>query len=236
MHSSRAAEAVQAIRLTAPVAMAYVPLGLAFGVLMVKSGIAWYWAPLSALLIFAGSIEFLAVGLIAGGVPFLQVLVTSFVVNFRHLFYGLSFPLERISGRWAKAYGVWALTDETYAITAAGVGSRLNGFQITVLQVVSHVWWASAALVGALVGAIIPASIVGFGFALTAMFITLLVDSLRNHPSRFQLAAAAGSIVVAVAAEQLWTNWFLICGLLFYVAVMTMHYLVTPAAKRMTLS
>lgn len=150
--SSRAAQALVAVRLTAPVALAYVPLGLAFGVLMVKSGIAWFWAPLSALLIFAGSIEYLAVGLIAGGVPFVQVLVTAFVVNFRHLFYGLSFPLERIPGRWRKAYAVWALTDETYAITAAGPGARLSGFQITVLQVTSHVWWAGAALVGALIG------------------------------------------------------------------------------------
>ncbi len=199
---------------------------------MVKSGVAWFWAPLSALLIFAGSIEFLAVGLIAGGVPFVQVLVTAFVVNFRHIFYGLSFPLRRMPGRLRKAYGVWALTDETYAITSTGSGAKLNGFQITVLQVVSHVWWAGAALVGALMGKLIPPEIVGFGFALTAMFVTLLVDSLRNRPSTFQLAASAAAIVVAVSAEKLWPNWFLICGLMFYVFVMTVRYLLTRDDKR----
>lgn len=229
---SAVSQALVAIRLSAPVAMAYIPLGLAFGVLIVTSGISWFWAPLSALLIFAGSIEYLAVGLIVSGVPFVQVLVTAFVVNFRHVFYGLTFPLERIGGRWRKAYGVWALTDETYAITAAGPGAQLNGLQIMVLQVVSHTWWVGASLVGALVGKLIPPSIVGFGFALTAMFITLLVDSLRNHPSLFQLMAAAAAILVAVCAEALWPNWFLVCGLLFYVTVMTIRFLLTPSEKR----
>ncbi|MFD0772615.1 AzlC family ABC transporter permease [Streptomonospora algeriensis] len=221
-----------AVRLTAPVAMAYVPLGLAFGVLVVKSGIAWYWAPLSALLIFAGSIEFLAVSLIAGGVPFVQVAATAFVVNFRHIFYGLTFPLERIRERVAKVYGVWALTDETYAITSAGEGAALSGSQITVLQLVSHFWWAGAALTGALVGSIIPDYIVGFGFALTAMFVTLLVDSLRNHPSVFQIAAALCSVVVAAIADAFYADWFLISGLMCYLLLVSVRYLMASADRR----
>src|SRR4051794_29010245 len=84
-------QAAQSVRLTVPVAMAYVPLGIAFGVLMVTSGINWYWAPLSALLIFAGSIEFLGVNLIVSGTSLLQVALTALVVNFRHAFYGLTF-------------------------------------------------------------------------------------------------------------------------------------------------
>ncbi|GAA3746482.1 AzlC family ABC transporter permease [Salinactinospora qingdaonensis] len=225
-------QAREAVRLTAPVAMAYVPLGLAFGVLVVKSGIAWYWAPLSAVLIFAGSIEFLTVSLIAGGVPFVQVAATAFVVNFRHIFYGLTFPLERIRDRLAKIYGVWALTDETYAITSAGEGAALNGFQITVLQLVSHFWWAGAAFTGALVGSIIPGYIVGFGFALTAMFVTLLVDSLRNNPSAFQIAAALSSVLVAVIADAFFPNWFLISGLAAYLVLMTGRYFMTSTNRR----
>ncbi|HEX8767730.1 MAG TPA: AzlC family ABC transporter permease, partial [Jatrophihabitans sp.] len=56
---STAGQVLQAVRLTVPVGMAYVPLGVAFGVLLVTSGIRWVWAPLSAMVIFAGSIEFL---------------------------------------------------------------------------------------------------------------------------------------------------------------------------------
>ena len=62
----------------------------------------------------------------------------------------------------AKAYGVFALTDETYGITSAGAGSRLTGFGITVLQVVSHLWWIGGAALGALIGQVIPSSITGF--------------------------------------------------------------------------
>ena len=87
----------EAVRLTVPVAMAYIPLGVAFGVLLTASGISWYWAPLSTLLIYAGSIEFLAVGFMVAGLPLYQVAFTSLIVNFRHIFYGV----PSIGGRYS---------------------------------------------------------------------------------------------------------------------------------------
>lgn len=228
---STAGQVLQAVRLTIPVGMAYVPLGVAFGVLLVTSGIRWVWAPLSAMVIFAGSIEFLGVSLILSGVPVVQVALTALIVNFRHIFYGLSFPLGRLRGRAQKGYGIFALTDETYGITSAGAGSRLNGFQITVLQVVSHCWWVGGAALGALIGQVIPREVTGFEFALTAMFVTLAVDAVRASRNGRLVAAALAAAVMAYCVDHfLVEESFLFVGLMLYLAWVSIGYLRARAA------
>jgi 4-azaleucine resistance transporter AzlC len=212
-------------RLSLPVAMAFVPLGIAFGVLVVTSGINWYWAPLSALSIFAGSIEFLSVGLAVSGVPVSQIAVTALVVNFRHIFYGLSFPVSRLATWRQKGYGVFALTDETYGIVSAGEGSRMTGNEITALQLFSHAWWVGGALLGAVVGNLIPPSVVGFGFALTSMFLVLALDAAVARRSFGFISLAVISAVFAKLADRFVIHGsFLIAGLALYVAGVTVQY------------
>ncbi len=212
------------LRLSLPVAMAYVPLGIAFGVLVSTSGINWYWAPLSALAIFAGSTEFLSVGLAVSGVAMGQVALTALVVNFRHIFYGLSFPIGRLSTKPRKLYGVFALTDETYGIVSSA-GSTMSGPEITALQVISHGCWIGGAFVGAMVGNVIPPSIQGFGFALTSMFLVLALDAAvaRRSPGLITLAIFS-SLLGKVFDEFVLSGSFLIAGLLAYVAFVTVEF------------
>lgn len=212
------------LRLSLPVAMAYAPLGIAFGVLVSTSGINWYWAPLSALAIFAGSIEFLSVGLAVSGVPIAQVALTALVVNFRHIFYGLSFPIGRLSTKPQRLYGVFALTDETYGIVSS-TGSTMSGREITALQVISHGWWMGGALLGALVGNVIPPSVQGFGFALTSMFLVLALDAAvaRRSPGLIALAIFS-SLLGEVFDELVLPGSFLIAALVTYVACVAVDY------------
>jgi 4-azaleucine resistance transporter AzlC len=219
-------------RLSLPVAMAYVPLGIAFGVLVVTSGISWYWAPISAMSIFAGSIEFLSVGLAVSGVPVSQIAVTALVVNFRHIFYGLSFPISRLRIWPQKLYGVFALTDETYGIVSAGEGSRMRGEEITALQVISHGWWVGGAFLGAVVGNLIPPSVTGFGFALTSMFLVLALDAAVARKSFGFLSLAILSSAFAKAFDRFAIHGsFLIAGLSLYVAGVTFDYWLRRAVR-----
>ena len=94
-----------------------VPLGVAFGVVVTQSGLAWWWASAFTALIYAGSFEFVLVGLVAAVAPLGTIALTAFLVNIRHVFYTLSFPLHRVNGRLAKTYSTFALTDEAYALT-----------------------------------------------------------------------------------------------------------------------
>jgi predicted branched-subunit amino acid permease len=96
---ARASEARAALRVSGSVGLAIFPIGIAFGMLVVHSGLAWWWASVFSSTIFAGSFEFLLIGLTATAAPLAQIALTAFLVNSRHVFYALSFPLHRITGR-----------------------------------------------------------------------------------------------------------------------------------------
>ncbi|SIO95799.1 AzlC family ABC transporter permease [Vibrio spartinae] len=216
---------LRVFKLSLPVATAYIPLGLALGVFMVSSGIAWYWAPISALVIFAGSIEFLVVTFILSGQPLIAVAWTALIVNFRHIFYGLSFPLKSMKSRVQKAYGVFALTDETYAIVCASKGKPLTGTDISLLQVISHTWWVGASFLGAVLGSLLPPEITGFEFALTAMFIALAADAISNDSDKSLLFYAAISCLFGMLMEfYVLKSSFLGAGIICYLLLISKDY------------
>lgn len=155
------------------------PLGLAFGVLLVQSGFAWWWAPVFSLTIYAGSLEFLAIGLLLALTPLASIAVTTFLVNFRHVFYALSFPLHQVRGKLARTYSMYALTDETYAVTATRAPGSLTGARILWIQVLCQFYWVAGGVVGALAGSLLPDDVPGVGFALTALFVVLALDAQR---------------------------------------------------------
>lgn len=159
------------------------PMGLAFGVLVVHSGLAWWWASVFSGCIYAGSLEFLFLGLVLAGAPLLSIAVTTFLVNVRHVFYALSFPLHQVRGRAARAYSTFALTDEAYAITASQAAQEFPGRRIVWLQVFIHLYWAGGVTTGALVGAAVPAGVTGLDFAVTALFTVLAIDAVRARGS-----------------------------------------------------
>ncbi|MER5202457.1 AzlC family ABC transporter permease [Streptomyces sp. NPDC002825] len=160
--------------------MGFVPLGLAFGALVVQSGLDWWWATLSAAVAFGGSFEFLLIGLVVAMAPLATIAVTAFMVNVRHVFYALSFPLHRVPGRLGKAYGTFALCDEAYALASTEQARSWPGPRLLWMQLYLHMYWVGSATAGALLGALIPEGITGLDFALTALFTVLALDALRG--------------------------------------------------------
>ncbi|KIZ17543.1 AzlC family ABC transporter permease [Streptomyces natalensis] len=207
----------RALRDTVPVAMGYTPLGAAFGILLVNSGLAWYWAPLSAGLIFAGSMEFLAVGLITAGTPLLQIAVMTLAVNFRHVFYALSFPMHLLRGWGRRVYGAFALTDETYSLMATVPRQEMSANRLTFIQLLSHAYWVSGSAIGALLSFALPASIDGLGFVLTALFVVLAQDCFykRKDSAPTVMGLAAGFAALGFGERS-----FLAVALTVYVAML----------------
>jgi 4-azaleucine resistance transporter AzlC len=173
-------------------------LGIGFGVLVTSHGFAWWIAPLISATLFAGSAEFILVGMLAVGAPLAAIATTTFVVNSRHLFYGLSFPLHRVNGRLAKAYSIFALCDEAYALMTAKDPETLPSRRILWTQAGLHASWALGALAGGLVGATLLSGVKGLGFVLTALFVVLMMDAYRSHPDMRTMLLAVGCAVVAV--------------------------------------
>ena len=168
------------VRDSAGVGFGLVPLGLAFGVIVAHSGLAWWWATVFTSMVYAGSLEFLLVGLVVAVAPLATIATTALLVNVRHVFYALSFPLHRVRGRAARAYSTFSLTDEAYALTTSEQGRMWPGGRILVLQLFLQLYWVGGATVGALLGSLIPDSVKGLDFAMTALFVVLALEALRN--------------------------------------------------------
>lgn len=170
---------------------------------------------------FAGSVEFLLIGMLAAAVPIAAIATTTFLVNSRHLFYGLSFPLDRVKGRIAKAYSIFALCDEAYAIITSSDPATLTTRRISWTQLGLHFSWAGGALIGGLVGATMLSGVKGLDFVLTALFVVLTFDGYRAHRDRTTLilGAAAAAIALLIAPESM----LLIAMILFTVALGVRH-------------
>ena len=193
-------EILKGLKDTAPVALGLVPLGLAFGILIVQTGYDWWWAPIFSTVIYAGSMEFLAINMVTAGTSAIASLVTGFMVNFRHIFYGLTFPRDNIHSRLGRAYATYALTDEAYAIVSSKPkDEEVSGPHILTIQGLIQSSWVCSGIVGALAGQVIPADIKGLEFALVALFVVLTMDAFQNNKDySLPLSAAVCGILSAV--------------------------------------
>ena len=183
---------------TVPVMAGYVFLGFGFGILMQQSGYGVLWAAAMSLFIYAGSMQYVAIPLLTSGASLLTAALTAFVVNARHLFYGISMiDAYKDTGK-KKPYLIFGLTDETYSLVSRnqfpdGLSRTGYCFWVTLFD---HCYWVGGTLLGALVGTLLRINYEGVDFALTALFVTIFVEqwlSTKKH----------GPAIVGVTATAL---------------------------------
>lgn len=213
-------EILSGVRESLAAGLGLFPLGLAFGLLVVNSGLSWWLAPALSIAVFAGSMELLLVGLLATATPLASIALTTFLVNFRHVFYAFSFPLEVVRNPVAKAYSVYALIDEAWAITNAR-RTGWTSWRLVSMQVALQLYWVMGGLLGVLVASLIDAPIEGLGFALCSLFITLALDALRSDSQILPVLIAAASFALAVIVVPAAA---LPVGLLLFVAGLVLRH------------
>ena len=171
---------------TIPVMAGYLVLGIGFGILLRDAGYGVLWALAMSLLIFAGSMQYVGVGLLAGGASMITTIITTIMVNARHLFYSISMIGKyKDAGRY-KPYLVFALTDETYSLlcdgkTPEGQDANLYRFLVSLFN---QSYWVTGSVLGNLLGAILPFSTQGIEFSMTALFIASFTEqwiTSQNH-------------------------------------------------------
>ena len=187
---------------TLPVMTGYVFLGFGFGILMYQQGYGVGWSFAMSFFIYAGSMQYMAVGLLTGGASLLTAALTTVVVNARHLFYGISMvDAYKGTGR-KKPYMIFALTDETYSLVSQaqldpGINRHSYCFLVSLFD---HLWWVSGTVLGALAGSLIPLNYEGIEFVLTALFVTIFVEqwlSTRDHrPALVGLIATGACLLI----------------------------------------
>lgn len=205
-----------AFSLTFPVMMGYLPLGAVFGVLWIDAELAWYWAPLMSVIVYAGALQYLAVGMLAAGIGWIDLAVASLLVNFRHLFYGLSLYHLLPKGRLGRPYFIFGITDETYSLLSASgqVKDSKTGLQVVLLN---QGYWVLGTLIGMVLARGLPAGLQGLDFALTALFTVLAVEQIR---AKKDWGAVALGLVSAVVAGVWISEYFLLAASIMLVLVL----------------
>lgn len=163
--------------MTIPVLMGYIPLGMAFGLLLSKLLIPWYYAFFMSLFIFAGAGQFLVLALFASQATILEIGVAIFLLNLRHTFYGLSMLSTLKKFSWKKHYIIFGLTDETFALLKTNdVKEEERERVYLIITALNQSYWIVGSVIGAVLGNIVPFDYRGIEFSLTALFVVLSID------------------------------------------------------------
>ncbi len=211
----------QAFYKSLPVLAGYIILGTGFGILLRNAGYGLLWAFAMSSFIYAGSMQYVGVGLIAGGASVVTAIFTTIMVNARHLFYSISM-IERYkdTGKY-KPYLIFSLTDETYSLLCDGQvpdeasGSRYRFF----VSFFNQCYWVTGSVIGSLLGSVLPFSTEGIEFSMTALFIASFTEqwlSGGNH-----IPALTGFLCSLLCLVLFGPEHFLIPAMLLITLVLT---------------
>lgn len=211
----------QAVRYSAPVLLGYMAIGIAFGLLLVEAGYEWWLSLVMSIVMYAGAGQYIAVGLFSAGVGLADAALVQLVVNARHAAYGLSM-LQRFEKTGTfKWYLIFAMTDETFALLSSlpKAGSAKGGLGrhtetertlfMFFVALLDHFYWVAGSVIGAAAGFFLPFNLEGVGFALTSLFIVLMIEQILNinikKPMIFIVSAliAVGTVVFFSARTSL---------------------------------
>lgn len=198
--SHSASHPLAVLRLTAPVAMGYVPLGTVFGFLFVQAGAQWWLAILASVLVYAGAAQYMMIPMLAAGLSWGTIALATLVVNLRHVFYGLSLLHQFPKGTLLRWYMAFGLTDETYSVLTIAPKTTSHQ-QMALITLLNHGWWVLGTTLGAVIGAQAQIHLRGLDFVLAALFAVLAVEQWRTKksPAPLWFALVAYAVAYAVA-------------------------------------
>lgn len=183
-----------------PIMAGYVILGFGFGLLLVSKGYNVLWALAMSIFIYAGSMQYVAIDLLASGAGLIATAIMTLMVNARHLFYGLSMIIRYRDMGKAKPYLIFGLTDECYSVVShVEVPEDVNKRQFYfVFTLMNHIYWITGSVLGAVFGTLVPINTKGVDFSMTALFVVIVVDNLISPGKRMTSFVGIGASVICL--------------------------------------
>ncbi|SEA47917.1 4-azaleucine resistance probable transporter AzlC [Desulfuromusa kysingii] len=166
-----------------PICLGYIPVGLALGVLAQQAGLSWWAVAMMSVLVFAGSAQFICVAMITTSASVPAIIFTTLIVNLRHTLMSsaLAIYLSGISRGFLAVFS-YGITDESFAVNMSKFREgQWNRWQALTVNHVANTVWIVATITGTLVGQLVPKGAFGIDYALTGMFICLLVFQLHGR-------------------------------------------------------
>lgn len=198
---------IQGLSAALPIWLGYAAVGIPFGVLGGQAGLTTLQIVLMSVIVFAGSSQFIAVSMIGSGAGILPIIITTFFVNLRHLLMSSTLALHlKCVSRARLSLLASEITDETFAVNLTRFArGDWDERKSRIVNHTSHLAWVASSMAGGTLGHMIPQGAFGIDYALTAMFLALLV--LQVISSLIGFIALASGILAVVIIQILPGNW-----------------------------
>ena len=185
---------------TLPVMTGYLFLGIGFGIILRQNGYGVLWAIAMSLFIYAGSMQYVGIGLLTGGASLAAAALTTLMVNAQHLFYGISM-IDAYKGTGKrKPYLIFALTDETYSLVTRLLPEKLDRpAYFFLVSFFDQCYWILGSVLGSLAGNL-PLDFTSIDFALTALFVTSFTEQWLRTKNHLPALVGVASAVVCLLA------------------------------------
>lgn len=163
---------------TIPIMTGFIFLGASYGIYTNASGFSFVYPLFMSMLIYGGSLEFVAVEMLLSPFAPLQVFIMALLIQARHLFYGLSM-LDKFKGtRWKKFYLIYGMCDETFSVNyTADIPEDVDkGWFMFFVTLLNQFYWVASATAGGIIGSLLKINTDGISFVMTAMFVVIFMD------------------------------------------------------------
>ena len=203
-----------------PILIGFFPVGTMYGLMMSAAGYNFLWSAAASLFVYAGSLQMLMISFFRSDMSILTIAVTALLLNSRHMFYGLSFIEKfRSYGGW-KWFLIYGMPDESYSLLCSYVPRE--GVEEKWVHIFSTgliwIYWIAFSVLGGLVGQLITFDTTGIDFALTALFIVILLDQIKS--TGMKLPALIGGVSSVLCIIILGRDNFLLPSLAVTVLVL----------------
>lgn len=186
-----------------PIIISFIPIGFTFGVLATKNGLPAIPIILMSLMVLAGSSQFISISLFAAGMSPATIILTTFIVNLRHLLMSAAIAkhLNNLKPLTKWFFG-FELIDETFAIHMANIERNTFGeVQAITVNMIAHFCWTAGTALGVFGAHLVTdTKPLGFDYALPAMFVALLIWQLRTNMHVIVAAISAVTVILLYLA------------------------------------
>lgn len=192
-----------------PVAMGYLPAGIAFGVLAQVAGIPMWAIMMLSIVLYAGAAQYACLPMLSAGLPIGNIATNIAAINLRHVFYGMPLLQYLPKHKLAKTYCLFALTDETFSVMTS-LPNESRQALILPISLFNQGWWVLASAIGVMIGSALSDLIPHLDFALVCLFAILAYEQFQSIKRYFPIGIA----VISLAAASLFTsNWLLLVAI-----------------------
>ncbi|MGM7724297.1 azaleucine resistance protein AzlC [uncultured Metabacillus sp.] len=185
---------------TMPILAGFVFLGIAYGIFMNSLGFGAIYPILMSLLIFAGSMEFVAANLLLVAFNPINALFLTLMVNARHLFYGISM-LDKYKGVGKKKlYLIFGLCDESFSINCTvNIPQNVDkGWFMFFVTLLNHSYWVIGSAIGGIFGSLVKFNTEGLDFVMTALFVVIFIEQWMKEKKHHSALAGLGLSIVSL--------------------------------------